>query len=125
MNLLPEHELGYISLRLAILGLPNLQAYYVTQLWKNRKDAYYRKHSYECPCGARRNLQLHHRTYVRLGAELDSDLEYKCEPCHRRTHRRWTKKVRKEKRKLSKILTLPKWKRVFSPWHKGKKYAYR
>ena len=34
-------------------------------------------------CGAKRALQVHHRSYERLGGEWDVDLEVLCEGCHR------------------------------------------
>ena len=35
-------------------------------------------------CGVqKRSLQVHHRTYERLGSEWDEDLEVLCEGCHR------------------------------------------
>lgn len=39
----------------------------------------------DCGCGAPR-AALHHKTYVRLGAELLKDLQPVCDPCHRRLH---------------------------------------
>lgn len=33
-------------------------------------------------CGSRRPLQVHHKTYDRLGAEWDQDLEVLCVTCH-------------------------------------------
>jgi 5-methylcytosine-specific restriction endonuclease McrA len=38
-------------------------------------------------CGRRTHfLELHHRTYERLGRELITDLELLCEQCHRSKH---------------------------------------
>jgi 5-methylcytosine-specific restriction endonuclease McrA len=34
-----------------------------------------------------RHSDLHHRSYARLGHELDSDVVPLCRPCHRRLHR--------------------------------------
>jgi hypothetical protein len=39
---------------------------------------------YRCQqCGAGRALQVHHRTYDRVGAEWDEDLQVLCADCHR------------------------------------------
>lgn len=37
-------------------------------------------------CGVKRQLEVHHLTYDRLGAELDTDLEVVCSGCHKGTH---------------------------------------
>lgn len=43
--------------------------------------------SYRCErCGAKRDLQVHHKTYERLGVERDQDLEVVCADCHRQHH---------------------------------------
>ena len=39
-------------------------------------------------CGSTANIHVHHKTYERLGAELDEDLEILCKPCHMQLHRR-------------------------------------
>ncbi len=41
----------------------------------------------ECAlCTSRSALEVHHRTYARLGHEHPSDLVVLCGPCHRRHH---------------------------------------
>jgi len=43
----------------------------------------------ECAiCGVCRNLEVHHRTYQRLGREHPSDLIVLCDGCHQRVHGR-------------------------------------
>jgi 5-methylcytosine-specific restriction endonuclease McrA len=37
-------------------------------------------------CGGQDALQVHHRTYERLGAELDEDFEVLCRRCHATEH---------------------------------------
>lgn len=37
-------------------------------------------------CGALRDLNVHHLTYERLGAEEDTDLEVLCRSCHEAEH---------------------------------------
>ena len=61
--------------------------YLETPKWRNRRDAKLRSVGYHCErCDSRRELQVHHRTYERLGEELDSDLEVVCVKCHEREH---------------------------------------
>lgn len=37
-------------------------------------------------CGNTHNLNIHHMTYERLGAEYPMDLVYLCESCHKALH---------------------------------------
>ena len=37
-------------------------------------------------CGSDKNLNLHHKSYKRLGNEKLNDLIYLCKPCHTRAH---------------------------------------
>jgi hypothetical protein len=47
-----------------------------------------REVGYECgACPSRVALQLHHKTYKRLGAELVEDLEWLCNKCHKEAHK--------------------------------------
>jgi hypothetical protein len=56
--------------------------------WERRKLAYYVNHAKVCrACGAKKNIHLHHHTYVRLGNEFDADLVPLCENCHTLVHR--------------------------------------
>jgi 5-methylcytosine-specific restriction endonuclease McrA len=51
--------------------------------WKNMKRDLIRMRSQKCEkCGSCTSLQLHHKTYERLGKELMSDLELLCFSCH-------------------------------------------
>lgn len=64
-------------------------AYLRSPWWTGRKAAVIRYRGYRCErCGAApfRGLQLHHRTYERLGRELPADVELLCKPCHLREH---------------------------------------
>lgn len=55
--------------------------------WAARREAYYETHSKVCAeCGITKKVQLHHKTYVRLGSELDSDLVPLCSKHHRQAH---------------------------------------
>lgn len=65
------------------------QAYLRSPDWAARRRDYYATHPKICSaCGTDRNIHLHHKTYVRLGAELDRDLVPLCAPCHHDEHRR-------------------------------------
>jgi hypothetical protein len=60
--------------------------------WKQLRDTTLRRDKYRCQdCLNQIHLQVHHRTYARLGAERIDDLETLCETCHRkRHHAAWT-----------------------------------
>jgi len=54
--------------------------------WRTRKAALARA-DYHCErCGSLTSLEVHHRTYHRLGDENDDDLEVLCSCCHRAEH---------------------------------------
>jgi hypothetical protein len=55
--------------------------------WAKRKAALARAH-YRCEqCGMWADrLEVHHRTYCRLGDEQPDDVEVLCSPCHRNKH---------------------------------------
>ncbi len=62
--------------------------YMASDDWQRRRDRYTMEHDYACHrCRAHEGLQLHHRTYARLGAELDGDLCWLCESCHGIQHK--------------------------------------
>ncbi len=61
--------------------------YMESEEWQRRRDRYILTHDYACHrCRAHERLQLHHRTYERLGAERDDDLCWLCEVCHSIQH---------------------------------------
>lgn len=81
--------------------------YLKTNHWKNTKDRMYKsKYKYECYCcGTKKLLQLHHKSYNRVGNEKLNDLIWLCGGCHNLVHKDkpkgfnlWTKarKVRKQ-----------------------------
>jgi hypothetical protein len=54
-----------------------------------RRNRALRLASWRCSrCGEKRHLEVHHKTYERLGREYDQDLEVLCETCHERHHGR-------------------------------------
>lgn len=61
--------------------------YLQTAEWRQRRDAKLRSVRWQCErCPARRNLQVHHKTYERLGREWLTDLEVLCRDCHEGEH---------------------------------------
>lgn len=62
-------------------------AYLNSAEWRARRNRRLQQSGYRCErCPAKRNLNVHHKTYERLGAELDSDLEVLCVDCHEGEH---------------------------------------
>jgi hypothetical protein len=62
--------------------------YLRTPTWRRKRDGALRNAAYRCErCGDRRHLQVHHKTYDRVGGrELPADLEALCELCHYTHH---------------------------------------
>ena len=86
---LPVTERRYLSDALSGLGI-GFDQYIVSKAWRRRVGIYARSHPARCAfCGASDGLTLHHWTYKRLGAELDSDLCWACRPCHSALHLLW------------------------------------
>lgn len=55
--------------------------------WATRKRVYYSGHEKKCKaCGSDENIHLHHKTYERMGSELDEDLVPLCQTCHTKVH---------------------------------------
>lgn len=69
------------------VGRVRYQDYIKSPEWfRKRREAlvYYK---YTCDlCGDRRRLQVHHKTYARLGMELMKDLQVLCVDCHKDVH---------------------------------------
>lgn len=62
-------------------------AYLESPWWRMRRHAVMRYRGERCErCGLTQRLQLHHRTYQRLGKELPEDVELLCRNCHRQEH---------------------------------------
>lgn len=61
--------------------------YIASDRWKERRAEYFQSHKRRCSaCGSTVQIHLHHRTYDRMGAELDSDLTPLCQGCHTKVH---------------------------------------
>lgn len=54
--------------------------------WRKLRARYQRERPWVCVCGATESLELHHKTYDRLGAEELDDLQPLCQPCHSLLH---------------------------------------
>lgn len=58
-----------------------------TEEWQSTRKEALRRARYSCQtCSAKGILHVHHRTYVRRGAELNSDLIVLCGDCHSLFH---------------------------------------
>jgi hypothetical protein len=59
-------------------------AYLQSGTWRTKRNRALTLAAYRCErCGTGRQLEVHHRTYDRLGREWDQDLEVLCRDCHR------------------------------------------
>jgi hypothetical protein len=57
--------------------------YLKTPEWKERRETRLKRDDYKCRlCNSKSNLQVHHRTYKRIGCEHINDLTTLCQPCH-------------------------------------------
>jgi 5-methylcytosine-specific restriction endonuclease McrA len=54
--------------------------------WKAKANAMKARMPWCALCPAVSNLEVHHRTYVRIGREPAADLVVLCSKCHRRHH---------------------------------------
>jgi hypothetical protein len=70
------------------LGFDSYAAYLRSPHWRALRRQALDLAQRRCPCGARTELQVHHLTYARLGAERLGDLAVLCRGCHRRAHSR-------------------------------------
>jgi hypothetical protein len=62
-------------------------AYLNSSSWRATRNRALQLADYRCErCDSKRDLQVHHKTYERLGAEWDSDLEVVCANCHEHEH---------------------------------------
>ena len=56
--------------------------------WKETARAKRKQVGWRCQrCGERKRLDVHHKTYIRLGREKLNDLEALCRECHRKEHK--------------------------------------
>lgn len=63
-------------------------AYISSDAWRRRRAQYFASHKRRCwLCRGKQHIELHHRTYERMGHELDEDLVALCRDCHAALHR--------------------------------------
>ena len=63
--------------------------YLDTEHWKTTRKRFWESklHNGACySCGSKEKLQVHHKTYRRIGKERLTDLCLLCDECHGRTH---------------------------------------
>jgi hypothetical protein len=77
--------LSPLTKRLALLGFDSYEAYLRSPGWAKRRGKAFSAAHGLCACGSLA-VQVHHRTYVRLGEELPEDLHPVCRPCHEKIH---------------------------------------
>jgi hypothetical protein len=66
----------------------NYKEYLKTEHWRLVKLHFYQKNKEECAvCKSHLHLNLHHKTYARLGMELEKDLICLCKNCHEAVHK--------------------------------------
>ena len=59
------------------------KAYLMTDMWKVRRELALWRSGHKCTkCGAKKELEVHHKSYDRLGKERPEDLEVLCSACH-------------------------------------------
>lgn len=65
------------------------QDYLQSEHWKLLKQRYKasRLHQFCISCGTYENLDMHHKTYKRIGCEYLGDLTPLCRNCHTNTHK--------------------------------------
>jgi 5-methylcytosine-specific restriction endonuclease McrA len=66
---------------------PDYCEYLASVRWRKVREWVFHLAGYRCErCPSAEGLQVHHKTYVRLGREKQKDLEVLCRDCHRRVH---------------------------------------
>lgn len=88
----------------AALANPGRTAEYEIYLkspqWFAKRDQALKHHGAVCDkCGKKSDLQVHHKTYARLGKEKMEDLQILCRPCHNEVHESDPKWVRRQERR--------------------------
>lgn len=94
-----RRKLPRLSARLRELGYRTYADYLASDHWRAFKASWVPRRTRNkravCEfCLSADRLDLHHRTYKRLGAERPADLVLICERCHSRVHR-WFNSGRK------------------------------
>lgn len=73
--------------RIRQLGYKDYDDYLLSPAWSDVKRRYRASDMPQmCACGATKGLQMHHKTYERVGQERLEDLAVMCKTCHRDLH---------------------------------------
>jgi hypothetical protein len=76
-----------LARQLRALGFDSYWSYLQSPHWQSVSKRYRESDLLQsCICGAARSLQLHHKTYERLGTEHLEDLILLCRGCHQDVH---------------------------------------
>jgi 5-methylcytosine-specific restriction endonuclease McrA len=79
-------------------------SYLASPEWRDKAHAAKQRAGWQCAlCSSSTGLEVHHRTYRRLGSEDPSDLVVLCSHCHR-THHRTLETVRKRAEQHQQLL---------------------
>lgn len=79
--------------------IDNYSDYLQSKHWKERRRKQLGLSPSCYACGCKGGLQVHHRTYARLGAERDDDLVTMCRDCHMDMHEKLEQGFMGERRK--------------------------
>lgn len=84
--------------------ISDYRQYLKSKHWKDKRNKIRKQRCNKCErCKSTIKLQVHHKTYERIGCEKDEDLELLCEICHIEEH----KLLRKQGTLLWNGLTVP------------------
>jgi hypothetical protein len=61
-------------------------AYMQSPEWQKRRDRFLARHNQCFVCNSREDLEVHHKSYARLGSEYDRDLATLCKKHHQELH---------------------------------------
>lgn len=83
-----------------IFDREDYRRYVMSAEWKAIRTQVFTRDNWHCVvCFSDKKLRAHHRTYIRLGRELISDLSTLCKRCHKIVHALdYTPKIIYEKR---------------------------
>lgn len=90
----PE-EIGYVCIDIVMqyrsvqpIHPIDYKEYLQSDEWRLKRNKLLNHRGYKCEnCSSKKNLQIHHLTYERLGFELDNDLVILCQKCHESVHK--------------------------------------
>jgi hypothetical protein len=81
-----DAEAARVARRIQLMTMP-YEEYLLTPEWRERADKAKARAGWRCQfCNSTDNLEAHHRTYERRGAERDEDLVALCDRCHGGLH---------------------------------------